>query len=188
MIERASTWATPRHYRRKSARYDAVVSGLVLNFIPKPELATAEMMRVAKPGAVIGAYVWDYAGKMDMMQHFWEAAAALDPGAASFQEGSRFPLCKPEPLTDLFQSAGFEDVVVRAVDIATLFRDFDDYWSPFLEGQGPAPSYAMSLSAEQRAALRERIRSALPVAPDGSIPLMARAWAVRSVRPPARGG
>ena len=128
--------------------YDAVVSGLVLNFLPKPELAAGEMMRVAKPGAVVGAYVWDYAGKMDLMRYFWDSAVALDPGAARFQEGSRFTLCKPEPLAELFSGAGFEDVSVRAVDIDSVFENFDDYWSPFLGGQGPAPAYAMSLSVE----------------------------------------
>jgi ubiquinone/menaquinone biosynthesis C-methylase UbiE len=166
-----------------SSTYDAVVSGLVLNFIPRPELAVGEMLRVAKPGAVVGVYVWDYAGRMDMMQRFWEAAVALDPDAASFQEGSRFALCRPDALAELFNSAGFEDVAVRAVDIDTVFQDFDDYWSPFLAGQGPAPTYAMSLSEQSRAALRERIRLALPIAPDGSIPLVARAWALRCVRP-----
>jgi hypothetical protein len=60
--------------------------------------------------------------------------------------------------------------------------DFDDYWMPFTGGQGPAPGYAMALSEERRAALRERIRAALPFALDGSVPLVARAWAVRGVR------
>ena len=73
-------------------------------------------------------------------------------------------------------------VEVRAIDSATDFHDFDDYWSPFLGGQGPAPSYTMSLSEEQRVALRERLRQSLPFALDGSIPLVARAWAVRGVR------
>ena len=171
----------------ESMIYDAVVSGLMLNFLPRPELAAGEMMRAVKPGGVVAAYVWDYAGRMDMMQHFWRAAVALDPSAASFQEGSRFALCQPEPLAGLFKSAGLDEVTVRAVDIDTVFDDFEDYWSPFLGGQGPAPAYAMSLNAERRAALRERIRSELPVAPNGSIPLMARAWAVRCVRPQTAG-
>jgi hypothetical protein len=37
----------------------------------------------------------------------------------------------------------------------------------------------MSLPEDRRVALRERIRSTLPIAPDGSIRLTARAWAVR---------
>lgn len=71
------------------------------------------------------------------------------------------------------------EVEVRPIDVATDFRDFDDYWSPFLGRQGPAPGYAMSLSEEHRAELRERIRCELPIAKDGSIHLIARAWAVQ---------
>ena len=116
------------------------------------------------------------------MRHFWNAAAALDPAAAELDEGRRFPLCNPGPLTGLFQDAGLTRVEVQPIDIWTVFQDFDDYWSPFLGSQGPAPGYTMSLSGTDRAALRERIRLSLPFAQDGSIPLMARAWAVRGVR------
>ena len=162
--------------------YHAVVSGLVLNFIPDPQHTVAEMVRVAKSNGVIAVYVWDYAGRMQLMRHFWNAAAALDSSARDLDEGRRFPLCQPEPLRALFQSAGLQDVEVHAIDIATDFQDFDDYWQPFLGGQGPAPGYVRSLSDEQRETLRERLRSALPFALDGSIPLIARAWAVRGFR------
>jgi SAM-dependent methyltransferase len=162
--------------------YQAAVSGLVLNFIPDPQRAVTEMARVVKATGVVAVYVWDYAGKMQFMRHFWNAASALDPTARDLDEGRRFPLCQPEPLRDLFQRAGLQNVAVRPIDIATDFRDFDDYWQPFLGGQGPAPGYVRSLSAEQREALRERLRSALPVALDGSISLIARAWAVRGQR------
>jgi hypothetical protein len=39
----------------------------------------------------------------------------------------------------------------------------------------------MSLDTDQRAALRERIRSRLPFRADGSVHLIARAWAVKGV-------
>ena len=162
---------------------DAVVSGLALNFVPQPQQAVAEMARAAKPTSVVAAYVWDYAGKMQLMRHFWNAAVALDPAAYDLDEGRRFPICQPDPLRELFQSVGLGDVQVRPIDIATDFQDFEDYWSPFLGGQGPAPGYAKSLSDERRAALRERIRAGLPFALDGSIPLVARVWAVRGIRP-----
>lgn len=162
--------------------YDAVVSGLVLNFVPQPERAVAEMARAVRPSGVIALYVWDYAGRMQFMRHFWNVAAALDPVAAELDEGRRFPICNPERLAELFRDAGLRSVETRAIDVPTDFRDFDDYWSPFLGGQGPAPSYAMSLNEERRTALRERIRASLPFALDGSIPLVARAWAVRGTR------
>jgi SAM-dependent methyltransferase len=164
------------------ASYDAVVSGLVLNFVPQPACMVAEMARVTRPGGVVAAYVWDYAGQMQLMRHFWDAAAALDPAAQEFDEGQRFPLCQPDRLGDLFRQAKLEAVETRAIDVPTRFRDFDDYWAPFLGGQGPAPGYALSLSEERRAALRDRVRAGLPIAADGTIDLIARAWAVRGVR------
>jgi hypothetical protein len=68
---------------------------------------------------------------------------------------------------------------VRAIDTPAVFRDFDDYWSPFLGGQGPAPSDAMGLSEGCRAALREHLRAGLRAADDGSIRLIVRVWAGR---------
>jgi len=166
----------------ESGVYDAAVSGLVLNFVPRPDQMIAEMMRAVHKGGIVALYVWDYAGKMQLMRHFWNAAAALDPAAHDLDEGRRFPICNPDSLTELFQNTGLSQVEVRPIDISTDFKDFDDYWSPFLGGQAPAPSYAMSLSEERRAQLRERIYNSLPFALDGSIPLVARAWAVRGVK------
>jgi len=140
------------------------------------------MVQAVRKGGTVAAYVWDYAGQMQLMRYFWDAAVALDPAACTLDEGQRFPLCQPEPLRQLFQTAQLGKVGVRSIDIPTTFRDFDDYWSPFLGGQAPAPGYAMSLSEERRVALREQIRATLPIAPDGSIHCIARAWAVRGVR------
>jgi SAM-dependent methyltransferase len=160
------------------ARFDMVVSGLVLNFLPDPAQAVREMARAARAGGRVAAYVWDYAGRMQLIRCFWDAAAAIDPAAVQLDEGRRFGLCHPEPLVRLFQDAGLVDVGVRPVEVPTRFRDFDDYWIPILGGQGPAPGYAMSLGEARRAALREELRWRLPVAGDGSISLVARAWAV----------
>jgi SAM-dependent methyltransferase len=162
--------------------FDVVVSGLALNFIPRPDVALAEMARVTRSGGTVAVYVWDYAGEMQLMRHFWDAAVALDARAAELDEGRRFPLCDPVELERLFRDASLLEVASRAIDVPTRFHDFDDYWRPFLGGQGPAPGYAMSLSEQRRTALRDRIRAALPVAKDGSIDLIARAWAVRGVR------
>lgn len=182
--------ADPRaHFRAGDARslplpdgqVDVVVSGLALNFVPDPPRAAAELARVTRPGGAAAAYVWDYAEGMAMMRHFWDAAVALDPAAAELDEGPRFPLCQPEPLGQLWTDAGMDAVTVHAIEIPTVFADFDDYWTPFLGGQGPAPGYAMSLTEDHRQTLRESLRDRLPAGPDGSIPLTARAWAVRGV-------
>lgn len=113
------------------------------------------------------------------MRFFWDAAVALDPAAARMDEGPRFPLCRPDALAQLFAAVRLQDVEVTAIDIPTPFASFDDYWRPFLGGQGPAPAYAMALDEAARTRLRDRLRERLPAAADGSIRLTARAWAVR---------
>jgi SAM-dependent methyltransferase len=160
-------------------RFDAVVSGLALNFVPEPGRAAAEIVRVTRPGGVVAAYVWDYADGMAMIRKFWDAAIALDPEATALDEARRFPLCRPEPLRALWTDAGIADVIVEPIDVPTVFRDFDDLWNPFLGGQGPAPGYVGSLTENRRLALRDRLAADLPTREDGSIALTARAWAVR---------
>jgi SAM-dependent methyltransferase len=157
------------------ASVDVVVSGLVLNFVEDPRAALAEMARVTAPGGTIAAYVWDYAGKMELLRHFWDAAVAIDPAAAALDEGARFPLCRRDALAALFDD-------VEPIDVPTHFPSFEDCWEPFLGGQGPAPAYVMSLDEPARARLRDRLRDRLPIHADGSIELTARAWAARRSR------
>ena len=159
--------------------FDVVVSGLVLNFVPDPAAALAEMRRAARPGRTVAAYVWDYPGEMQLLGHFWDAAVALFPAARALHEGMRFDFCRPDPLRALFADAGLRDVAVEPIVVPTDFAGFDALWAPFLSGTGPGPAYAMSLSDEDRAALRDGLRAGLPTADDGSIHLTARAWAVR---------
>lgn len=161
------------------ASVDVVVSGLVLNFVPDPRAALAEMARVTGDAGTIAAYVWDYADKMELIRLFWDVAVELDPEASELDEGRRFPLCRPDALSALFTAAGLRGVEVAAIDVTTSFASFEDYWQPFLGGQGPAPAYAMALDEAARTRLRDRLRGRLPSAVDGSIALTARAWAAR---------
>ncbi|WP_436527304.1 class I SAM-dependent methyltransferase [Actinoplanes sp. HUAS TT8] len=165
------------------ARFDAVVSGLALNFVPRPEAAVAELSRVAAPGAVIAAYVWDYANGMPMMRHFWAAAAELDPGLGERDESLGYAFCRDDVLAGWWSDAGLHAVTTRRIEIPMFFRDFDDFWTPFLGGQGPAPGYLASRSPAQQHDLRESLRHRLPVRADGAIALTAAAWAVQGRKP-----
>lgn len=152
----------------ESDAFDVAVAGLVINFVPDMPKAVAEMARAVQGGGIVAAYVWDYAGEMQLMRRFWDAAVALDPSALDTNEARRFPSCRPEPMAALFEGAGLQNVVVHAIDVPTIFQDFDDYWRPFLGGQGPAPSYRVALPQEQREALREKLRGTLPTDAGGA--------------------
>lgn len=159
--------------------FDAVVSGLVLNFIPDPAEAVRSMSSRLRPGGMLAAYVWDYAEGMQFLRIFWEAALELDSRAANLDERQRFPICHPDVLVDLLERAGLVSVASRALEIATPFHDFDSFWAPFLGGTGPAPSYVASLHPATREQLRLRLRQRLASTADGPVQLTARAWAVR---------
>jgi SAM-dependent methyltransferase len=162
-----------------SSSIDAAVSGLVLNFVPQPKVAMSEMLRVTKPGGKIGIFVWDYAEGMQMLRYFWDAAVELDNTANKFDEGIRFPLCQEGQLESLFQAAGLKQVEATAIEVKTIFQNFDDYWQPFLGNVGPAPGYTMSLSQKDRQKLEDKLQKSLPIDHNGSISLTARAWAVK---------
>jgi SAM-dependent methyltransferase len=166
-----------------TAGHDAVVAGLVLNHIPDPVPALAEMVRAARPGGAVGAYVWDYRGEMQLFRYFWEAVAAADPNAAAHDPRANYHICEREPLAALFRAAGLGDVEVDIIDLPMRFRDLDDFWRPhLLPGSAPAQRYVAALDDARRTALREQLRVMLPTATDGTIDLIGRAWAVRGTK------
>lgn len=164
----------------RPAGYDVVVSALVLNFLPDPTAALLEMRSRTAEGGTVAACVWDYAGEMQFLRRFWDAAVGLDPAARQYDEGERFPICSPSALETAFGDADFPRITVDALEIETRFQDFDDYWMPFVGGPGPAPGYLASLAPEEREVLARKLSATLPRHEDGSIALTARAWAVRA--------
>jgi SAM-dependent methyltransferase len=169
--------------RFADGRFDRTLSLLVLNFIPDPARALDEMIRVTRPGGVVAAAVWDYGQGMEMLRVFWDEAMALSP-AMDARDERHMPLSRTGEPGALWREHGLQDVVEEALTIRTRFVSFDDYWSPFLERQGPAGEYVASLSARERDQLRLRLRRRLlGDGPDRPIVLAARAWAVRGIVP-----
>jgi hypothetical protein len=140
------------------------------------------MKPLAAKGGIVAACVWDYAGEMQFLRHFWDAAVELDSAARQYDEGERFPICSPSALEAAFREAGLSRVTVAALEVATRFQDFDDYWMPFVGGPGPAPGYLASLDAQKQQCLKRRLAGKLSRNEDGSIALTARAWAARAER------
>jgi SAM-dependent methyltransferase len=161
------------------ASFDAIVCGLGLNYLPDAESALREMRRIAVSDGVIAIYVWDYAEGARFLREFWNAAASVDGEALTYDQAYRFPLCHPEVLQKAFERACLEQVSAQPLSVTTRFANFDDYWQPFLSGQGSAPNYLESRDELTRNLIRERLRAVLPTDAAGVIELPARAWAVR---------
>jgi SAM-dependent methyltransferase len=159
--------------------FDGCASLLVFNFIPDPAKALREARRVTRAGGPISAAVWDYGGHMRMLRAFWDAAVSLDPGAEKLDE-KHMRLCRVGELEKLWKDGGLRNVHERALDIEMRFASFDDFWAPFLLGQGPAGTYVRALDEARVRALREAVRQRIG-AENGnrSFSIVGRVWAVR---------
>jgi SAM-dependent methyltransferase len=155
--------------------FNRTLSMLVLSFVADPAAALHQMVRVTRPGGVVAAAVWDYGDGMQMLRTFWDTAVALDSDAAPRDERN-MPLATRGSLAELWRTHGLQDVDEQALTIEMPFASFDDYWQPFLRGQGPAGVYTAGLAESARHALESRLREHLG---DTGFTLEARAWTVR---------
>jgi len=166
-------------------RFAGVTAQLVFLFIPKPEVALREMRRVARSGGTVAAVVWDSRGGLVFQRMLWDTAVAIDPNARVVRD-SLFAnqVAIPGGLAGFFHDAGLEDVETRSLTIRMDFEDFEDYWQPFLGGQGPVGTYFANLAPALNARIKAAVRDAYcSGSPDGPRSLAASAWAVRGKAP-----
>jgi ubiquinone/menaquinone biosynthesis C-methylase UbiE len=165
--------------------FDRVLSLLMLHFVPKADLAVAEMRRVARPGATVAAAVWDARGGLVANRILFDTAAALDP-RANARRARNFtrPMTRPGELAKAWTTAGFVDVEQTSLTIRMEFASFDDYWRPHTGKEGPTAEYVASLTDPERAKFRETLRLAyLDGEDDGPRSYAASAWAVKGRTP-----
>lgn len=134
---------------------DHALAQLVFHFVSRPHDAAREMMRVVRPGGRVSACVWDFDEGMEMLRGFWDAALAIDPDAPDEARTLRFG--RPGEIAELFASVGLEDVVESTLSTASAYETFDELWSGFLAGVGPAGAYCASLSERDRSRLRTEL-------------------------------
>ena len=155
------------------ASFDRALSQLVLHFVADPAAAAAEMRRVLRPGGIAAACVWDFHDGMRLIRYFWDAALTIDRGAPD--EAATLHFGRDGEIGELFATAGFGEVATGAVDVEAAYEDFDDLWSGFTGGPGPAGAYCKSLAPDLRDRLRDELRRSLGD-PRGAFTLPARAW------------
>lgn len=159
------------------ATFDAALAQLVVHFMNDPVAGLREMARVTRPGGVIAACVWDYAGHHDPLRVFWAAARSLDPGVS---DESDLAGVREGHLAELFDAAGLGRIESTSLTVELEHPDFDAWWTPFTQGVGPAGTYLARLDPAQRARLRDATQALLPAGP---FTLDARAWAARGIVP-----
>jgi SAM-dependent methyltransferase len=165
--------------------FDRVLSLLMLHFVPRADQAIAEMRRVARRGAVVGAAVWDARGGFVANRIFFDTAAMLDPRAGERRARNYTrPMTRPGELTRAWLAAGLTNVVEAALSIRMEFASFDDYWAPYVGSDGPQAEYVATLTDAERTRLRDAVRLAyVDGEPDGSRSYAALAWAVKGTVP-----
>jgi SAM-dependent methyltransferase len=153
--------------------FDAALAQLVIHFLDDPLIGVGEMRRVVRPGGVVAGCSWHFPA-MQLLRTFWDSVRALDPT----EPGESLPYASLDGLATLGKKAGLERVETGALEVSSDYRDFDELWSSFLLGVGPAGQYCVSLAPDAQDAVREEYRTRLGE-PQGSFALTATAWALR---------
>jgi len=164
-----------------TGQFDRAVCQLVLMFLPDPHPAVAEMRRVVRPGGIVAACTWDAFGGQPHMRMLWDTASALgfDRMRSLFR-----PLGTGGEMDAMWRRVGMIDVEEGTITTRFEFANFDDYWTPFLSGDGPSGQMVMGLAADQRAKLEQQLRHVfLSGRPDGPRSFIGAAWICKGVVP-----
>jgi len=169
----------------EDGHFAGVAAHLVFLFIPRPEVALCEMRRVTRSGGTVAAVVWDSRGGLVFQRMLWDTAVAIDPNARVVRDGLfANPVAIPGGLAGFFRDAGLEDIETQSLTIRMDYQNFEDYWQPFLGGQGPVGTYFANLAPALNARIKEAVRDAYcSGSPDGPRSLTASAWAVQGKVP-----
>ena len=155
--------------------FDVVAAALALNFIPDRAKALAEMRRVARPGALIAACVWNFEADLSpsgpLRRALRVAGVEVPPVPGTPSSGLR-------ALRTLFADAGLEGIVSRVIDVAMPFPDFEAFWHAQALSYGPLAKTIDALPEESLERVREAMRSDLLPRGDGTFECRARAHAI----------
>jgi len=168
------------------ASFDAALAQLVVHFMDDPVKGVSEMARVARPGGVVAACIWD-SRRLPPGWPFWPIMRMLFPHISS--ERRRRP--GPIRLAEVFDAAGLREVEERALPVTGRYETFDEWWESVVGGVGHGGNMARRLDPEQQAEVRDRCREALPPAPfeltTSSVAVVARVPENPRFRPRKRG-
>lgn len=155
--------------------FDAAVMALVIFFVPDPAKGVAEMARVVGPGGIVAAYAWDmHGGGLPLHPVQTEMRAmGLDPPWPPNPGASRI-----EALTGLWSDADLDAIETREIAVTRTFADFEDFWTTSMMASNMT-SIIASMSSNDVAQLKGRVRPLLPPDAAGRVTCTGRANAVK---------
>jgi ubiquinone/menaquinone biosynthesis C-methylase UbiE len=155
--------------------FDAAVMALVLFFVPEPAKGLAEMMRVVKPGGTVCAYVWD------LLEPDGFPMAPLQEELRTLGVERMLPpsaeVSRMDALRSLWLDAGLAEVATREIMVSRSFEDFEDFWCSVEIAIGMAAA-THEMGDEERAKLKDRMRTRVPADTEGRVTYASRANAV----------
>src|SRR3954453_19563761 len=156
-------------------RFGAAAMALVIFFVPEPAKGVAEMARVVRPGGLVASYAWDIEGGGFPAEPILAELRAM--GFPPIRPPS-FTAARMENLRALWGGAGLDNIATREITVQRTFADFEDFWTTTLLGASLKAAVA-TMTAEQVATLKARVRMSLAADHSGPIPTSARANAIR---------
>jgi SAM-dependent methyltransferase len=167
-----------------AGEFDVVLAQLVVQLMDDRVGGVREMARVARPGAVVAACVWD-SSTMPLLRSFWDAALAVAPErAGELDEAQRVGYPRTEELGELLEAGGLGQVSTGELMVYADYDSFEDLFRPFAAGVGHSGTCFAALDHQDQARLRADARQRLDVE-DGPFRLTARAWWARGIAPEA---
>jgi SAM-dependent methyltransferase len=160
-----------------AASVDAVLCRWGYMLLADPEAALRETRRVLKPGGRVALAVWDA-----VERNPWSTVSSEEMLARGLIEPpppdapGPFVLGDPDRVAELLEAAGFDDVLVEAVDFAFRMSDKDEFWNTMSELSPTAREVLGRLSPAEHYALREAVDARLEpyVVEGGALAVPAR--------------
>jgi SAM-dependent methyltransferase len=142
-----------------SGSFDACVGGFVLNHLPAPEAALADLARVLAPGGALALSLWEPPARNRWLglvaEALAEAGVATPPELAGGPDSYRF--ADRAEMLALLRGAGLRDARVERIETVARCSDGDELWEGVLTGSVRTSTTIL----HQSATVRQRVRAAL---------------------------
>lgn len=162
--------------------FDVAISGLVLNLVPDPSKAIAEMKRVVRPSGTVATYIWDIAEDGHPASPLVNGFSHLDPNAPRFGGGGR-RMESENDILQLFGEGALANLVTNKIEILVRHKSFEDYWADVLISQGPPGAYLKAMTSKEVVNLKGFLMDTVPTNGAGEVVYPACAWSIRGNAP-----